>query len=237
MNKRTKAPVIGFILLLLSYANLSLAANSYSPDMLELNGTNGLYFEGQPAFDLNNVGTIELWVAADWNSDPGYDPVMLSNLGSGKPNYVLSILGDRSGLSLQTDSFLADLPFDFSDNLIHHIVLINLDTGMMVVVDGKPIGEFVAEIPKSNTTALWVGSAYNDTSTFKGAIGGLRFWDIPVKRKSLVEYALQDVLNSEVLHPDINALLAVSDFRNQTIIITDVTDDTVVDTNTEETAQ
>lgn len=239
---RVKKTLFGLCISFLVITNIA-QAQSYSPDMMELNGDGGLFFEGHSAFDLNRVGTVEFWVAADWETDPGYDPVMLSSLSKSQPNYVLSILGDRSGISFQSGNFLADLPFNFSDNLIHHVALLNFDTGIMVVIDGKPIGEIAIDLPPQPSTALWIGSAYNDTASFKGAIGGVRFWDIPVERKSLVNYALKDVLSSAETHPDIASLLAISDFSNSTINITDISDETIDDADvtedalTEETAQ
>ena len=202
---------------LLLLAAGSAYAEPYAPDIREFSRTDVLDFAGHSAFNLGRQSTLELWVAAGWQQDPGYDPVVIYNEGDNQLLYALSVLGDRSGLALQSGEQVDELPFAFSDGQLHHVVLVSLADGVVLMVDGQVIGQFELKLPDQPSTALHLGSAANAQAAFTGALGGLRIWRIAVQRESLVAYALADAFDAIHPHPDLEDLAAYSDLHNDTL--------------------
>ena len=63
------------------------AETTYRPDVANFEGGDGIALGADRAFDPVGTNTIEFWVAAGWSSDPGYDPVILSNTGANDTAY------------------------------------------------------------------------------------------------------------------------------------------------------
>jgi hypothetical protein len=199
-------------------------AQDYTPDVAEFDGESTLEFDPSPAFWLGDGGSIEFWVAADWESEPGYDPVILSNAGSQGASYLIAVLRDRSGLGLRAGDAERYVAFDFSDGQLHHVALSYLEGALAVLIDGQVRGQFALQIDDLPMTALWVATADGNTGAFRGAIAGLRFWRVPLSQADLVTYATQDITADNVEHPAFDYLAAFSDFRNDEIIISEAAD-------------
>ena len=195
------------------------AAGDYTPDVAEFDGQETLEFDPSPAFWLGQGGTLEFWLAADWQDDPGYDPVVISNAGSQGASYLVSVLRDRDGIGILAGEQECYVAFDFTDGQLHHLALSYLDGALAVQIDGVVRGRFDIELPDLPMTALWIGTADGSTAPFAGAVAGLRFWRRPISREDLVAYATQDVTADEVEHPAFEYLAAFSDFRNDEIVI------------------
>jgi concanavalin A-like lectin/glucanase superfamily protein len=195
-------------------------AAGYEPDILDFTETSDLDFSGDPAFSLAEQATLEIWVAAGWQNDPGYDPVLLYHADQDSILYTLAMLGDQSGLTLQAGDVVDELPFSFTDGLLHHVALINLGESVALMVDGQVVGRFNIRLPATVGTTFRLGSAPGPSMAFEGAIGGLRIWDIAVQRDSLINYALTDIFSTTDPHPDLDSLTAYSDLHNNTIDIT-----------------
>ena len=192
-------------------------AESYAPDIQEFSASNDLDFPAHSAFALNEQATLEMWVAAGWQSDPGYDPVLLYHADAESLLYVLAMLGDQTGLTLQVGETVDELPFSFSDGRLHHVALINLTDHVVLMIDGQIVGRFNLQIPPKSGDTFRLGSAPGLNTAFTGAIGGLRIWNVAVQRQSLITYALQDIFRSAEPHPDLDSLAAYSDLHNNTI--------------------
>ena len=195
----------------------SVHAASYEPDILEFTASSDLEFPSHAAFALAEQATVEMWVASGWQDDPDYDPVLLYHASDARHLYVLSMLGDRSGLSLQTGEVVDELPFSFSDGRLHHVALINLSSSVALMVDGQIVGRFNITFPTESGSTFRLGSAPGPSASFLGAIGGLRIWDIAVEQDVLITYALADIFSVTNPHPDIDSLTAYSDLHNNTI--------------------
>ncbi len=204
-------------LLLLSFvlACSAVSAADYEPDIREFGQADDLDFPTDPVFALGDPSTLEMWVAAGWQADPGYDPVLLYHADPEGLLYVLAMLGDRSGLTLQVGDTLDELPYDFADERLHHVVLVNLTDSVALMVDGQVVGAFDLQIPTRQGTTFRVGSAPGPASAFAGAIGGLRIWSIAVQRDTLIAFALRDVFKDD--HPDMDFLRAHSNLHSNTI--------------------
>ena len=98
------------------------------------------------------------------------------------------------------------------------------------MIDGQMIGRFAATIPATPNVGLWLASAPNQGSPFRGAFGGLRFWDIALEPETLVEHALLDPLDSQYPHPDLSALRAYSELPSDTIHLLPLQTTPVLDT-------
>ncbi len=205
-----------FVSICLFFSGWALA-NPYAPDIREFSENSTLEFAGHPAFSLGNQSTLELWVAADWTQDPGYDPVVVLHAHGEQLLYALSVLGDRSGLSLQSGEQVDELPVSLTDGRLHHVALVSLANGVVLMVDGSVIGQFNVQLPGTTGTTLRLGGASDSEAPFSGALGGLRVWRIAVQRESLVLYALAHVFDDDQPHPDLEELAAYSDLHNTTI--------------------
>ncbi|MEO0425258.1 MAG: LamG-like jellyroll fold domain-containing protein [Pseudomonadota bacterium] len=214
--------------------SLGAVAQGYTPDIAELDERTGLSFAGHPAFNLGEGGTLEFWVAPGWTDDPGYDPVVLSSETDDNFSFVIAMLGDRTGLTVQTADGYGEVAFNFDDGVMHHVAIVNLQGSMVVVVDGQPLDEMTFGLPDEVPRMLWVGSINGEGLPFVGAVGGFRIWDVAVELEELVVFALLDPLDPELPHPDLSALSAYSNLTNNMFEISDLLwDDDTEDSTTD----
>jgi hypothetical protein len=200
----------------------TVVANDYIPDVLELDGTNGLSFPPDSSLTLVGGSTIEFWLAPDWQSAPGYEPVVLSNTGEEGPLYLIAMLPDRQGLVFYSGDQRMVAPFDFTDSQMHFIAIVDLGDTINILVDNLLIAQGEMSFAGLPSSGLWVGSADGESFPFVGAVGGLRIWDVPLDPFDLVEFAMKDIEDQAVQHPDIESLVAISRFRSQTLFLTDL---------------
>jgi len=187
-------------------------AQDYTPDIAEFDGTNTMSFDPAPQLTLADGGTIEFWVMPDWTSDPGYDPVIICNAGPEGASYLIAMLRDRDGIAFVAGDKEDVATFDFTDGRLHHVAVSFFEDGLSVIVDGQIVGTSDIKALDLPSVGVWVGSIDGENNQFKGAIAGLRVWDIVVEQESLAEYALKDIFADE--HPDLPALSVMSDFAN-----------------------
>ncbi len=200
-------------------AGAAFGQEAYTPDVVELDGSNGYAFPPSPELTLQNGATIEFWVQCDWEKDPGYDPVILSNAGPKGALYSIAILGDRSGLSLQAGDNIGSISYDFKIPQMNYVAIADFSEGAAVLVNGSVVGTLNFGFADRPSVGFWIGTADGATAPFKGAIAGLRLWDVALDRSDLVKYSTEDVTRPDAQHPDINALIAKSDFQNITLNI------------------
>jgi len=215
-----KFAMLGLVLLITSI--ISVNAQTYTPDILELTGTNGIEVFADPRLQLGDGGTIEFWVEPDWRNVPDYDPVILSNAGLEGVSYLIAILRDRDGLAIVSGDDEEIISFDFSDNQMHHVAINNYTNNIIVFIDDEVVGNFDMTIKDRPSLGLWIGTADGQTAPFKGALGALRLWGIPVEQEMLREFSLKPAL-SDVTgdHPDIDYLMGMSDFDNEDFLLID----------------
>lgn len=209
-----------FALTILAMIAAPLSAQ-YTPDVLELDGTETLQFPADDRMVLTGGSTIEFWVQPDWTSDPGYDPVILANSGPEGPLYLVAMLRDRDGLGIMIGGQSAIAAFDFTDGKMHHIAIIDDGTSVAMLVDGTPVGiaELTSKALPSN--GFWIGSADGENGAFPGAIASLRIWDVAVSQANLRAFAGADIGDDVRVHPDLEYLVGVSDFTNQDFLLQD----------------
>lgn len=191
----------------------------YQPDIIELDGSNGLSLIPDPEFVLAEGGTIEFWVEPDWTEDPGYDPVIISSAGEEGASYMIALLRDRDGLGILAGEEEGFVAFDFSDGKLHHVAVNSYAEDIVVFIDGEPQGALdfgFADLPASG---VWVGSADGAMAPFVGAIGAMRVWGVPVEQEAIADYRFLDVFSeANEPHPDIDYLQAISDFENADVL-------------------
>jgi len=211
------------LLALLLLAAGAAAAQDYEPDVIELDGSNSLAFDSAPQLALADGGTLEFWVAPGWQSDPGYDPVIVSYAGPEGAAYLVAMLAQRDGLVIAAGESEDYFAFDFSDSNLHHVAISQLEDGLVVMVDGQTLGVsdlMFADLPAES---LWVGTINGQDDAFVGAIGAVRIWNAVIDAEELVAFALMDVFEND--HPDIDNLSAVSDFTTRQLLLVDGVDD------------
>lgn len=207
--------VICYVFAVFGLTPLTASAQSeHVPDVAEFDGRQSYGFPAHDSLTLAAGSTIEFWVAADWATDPGYDPVVLSNVGPQGPLYTVAILGDRAGISLQAGHFVGALPADFSDGDMHHVALADFSDAIAVMVDGAVVGVFETSLPELPSAGLWVGSADGINAPFRGAVAGLRIWAAALEREVIAAFAARDIEDPNNPHPDLEMLVASSDFRD-----------------------
>ncbi|MDZ7668751.1 MAG: LamG-like jellyroll fold domain-containing protein [Gammaproteobacteria bacterium] len=197
---------------------------AYDPDVIELDGSFALDYPPDPQLVLANGGTIEFWVAPDWQEDPGYDPVIIANAGPQGPAYLIAMLRDRDGLAFAAGEEEAVFLFDFTDEQLHHVAVSQLDDGIVVLIDGRFAGDSDIQALDLPSAGFWVGSIDGENNQFRGVLAGLRVWSEAIDRDTLVQYALQDVVAGD--HPRLPSLAAMSDFTNGELLVVEATADT-----------
>ena len=215
MQKLT-ALIIGLGALMVTVTDLN--AQTYTPDILELDGVNGLEFHPEDSYDIAGYGTVEFWVTPDWEIDPGYDPVILSNAGEEGPSYLVALLRGRDGIGLVTGEREEIVAFDFTDSNMHHVALNDYGDTLMVYIDHVLVGRFEPGFLQLASSGFWIGTADGEASPFTGAIAGLRFWGAPVEPDTLKKYARKDIFTGNG-HPDLDFLTAMSEFENRDIVV------------------
>ena len=204
----------------LALSGLTLLANAqgYSPDVYEFGGSGGLAFDPAPELSMGTGGTIEFWVGADWQTDPGYDPVILANAGEQGASYLIAMLRDRDGLAFVSGSQEEVVTFNFADGRFHHVALrIWPQEGIDVMVDGKFVGSADINVQDLPSAGLWLGTMDGSSSPYVGAIAALRIWRPVLPAEVLIEYSMQDVFAS--VHPNIDQLIAISDFSSGQLLV------------------
>ncbi|SIN68252.1 Concanavalin A-like lectin/glucanases superfamily protein [Parasphingorhabdus marina DSM 22363] len=211
MKKSISAAIIAFGL---ATSPTMVAAQDYTPDVIELTETGPFAFEPAAQLDLSGGGAVEFWIATGWMQDPGYDPPVLINIGGEGISYLISVMRERDGLVFANaddeDVFLVDL----SDGNLHHVAINVMDDGIEVYVDGVVIGTSDLRPLSLPSSGLYVGGlGLEDAGKFTGAIGQLRFWKEPLREQDIVAFRMRDVLDPDAGdHPDAEHLSAMSDF-------------------------
>ena len=62
-----------------------------------------------------------------------------------------------------------------------------------------------------------IGSIDGTNNQFRGAIAGLRFWNVVVTQEELVEFALTDIFKGD--HPNLDNLSAMSNFNSGELLL------------------
>lgn len=207
----------------LAISSTPVTAQDYSPDIIELGETGPFAFEAAPQLDLSDGGAVEFWVAPSWSADPGFDPPVLLNIGPKGISYLISVMRERDGLVFANDTdedvFLADL----TDGNLHHVAINVMDDGLEVYVDGLVVGTSDLKPSALPSSGLYVGGlGVENTGSFKGAIGQLRFWKEPLYEEDIIAYRMRDVLDAqEGDHPDAANLAAMSDLATGQMLLVD----------------
>ncbi|MEO0690546.1 MAG: LamG domain-containing protein [Pseudomonadota bacterium] len=207
----------------LAMAPLSVAAQDYSPDIIEIAENGPIAFDPSPKLDLAEGGALEFWIAANWEGDPGYDPPVVINIGPEGILYQVSVLRERDGIVFANandeDVFIADL----SDGNLHHVALNFMEDGIETYVDGALVGTSELSPLSLPSAGLFVGGIEPDNSaTLQGAVAQLRFWSQPLSEEEIVEFRLRDVLDPVAGdHPAAEFLAAQSDFAEGELLIVD----------------
>ena len=124
-----------FLLLCLFLKLTATWADDYFPDVLELDGTNGLSFPADFSLSLGGGATLEFWVAPEWEKEPDYEPVILSNTGEQGPSYLVAIRPDKKGVVVHAGEQRMEAGFDFTDGRMHFVAIVDLGDTVYILVD------------------------------------------------------------------------------------------------------
>ncbi len=208
------------LLITTTFAALPALAE-YVPDTVEFPASEPLVFASTPVLDLPTGGAIEFWVVSDWTENPGYHPVVLANVGAGQPSYQVSITAGQDALIVQAGKNYGQFPFDFSDQRTHHVALLIFDTEIIAMIDGKLTGAVAMSIAPGPTDQFYVGSGADGSAPFVGAVSALRIWDVPLEPEEIAAYALSSVTDTAEPHPNIDNLVAISNFHEGELSISE----------------
>lgn len=208
-------------MLLLSLGVVAQGSGSFVPDMLELDGSAGVAFSTHPILDLSAQGTLEFWVAADWQETPADSPTVLSNLGADGTAYTVTIAPDRRSIALQTADRIVNAAYDFSDGALHHVAFINFGEEIVLAINGRLIASFEMALEALPTEVLWIGANAGGRTPFEGVIAGVRIWRSALMPDVIADYALRPLVTDADTHPEINALVGRSAFKDGDFVITE----------------
>lgn len=201
------------------------AEAQYIPDIVELDGQTTLEFPADERMILVGGSTIEFWVQPDWTEDPGYDPVVVSNTGAQGPSWLVAMLRDRDGIGVMVGEESDIAPFDFTDGEMHHVAVVDYGEIVQVLVDNVAVADLDLTFRDLPSSGFWIGSADGANGAFKGAIAGLRIWDIAVSPDDISRFAMVDIFDeATAVHPDLEWLVGVSDFANNDFVLQEYQD-------------
>jgi hypothetical protein len=153
-------------------------AQQLDPDEVAIfDGESRLNYQGDQAFELSAPATVEFWVSAGWLETLDYDPCVLSSVGEAGINFAAHITGDRSAIGLYAGQRFASLPFDFTDEAIHHVAFFSLSSNLTEVqIDGVRRGLLAVGFQRSPSVSFHLGSLDGEQSPFVGALARVRLW-------------------------------------------------------------
>ncbi|MEL7199607.1 MAG: LamG-like jellyroll fold domain-containing protein [Pseudomonadota bacterium] len=210
-----KTVLSGIIFAILAAIAAPLSAQ-YQPDVLELDGATTLVFPAHETLDLSGGATIEFWVQPDWESAPGFDPVILSYAGEQGASYLVAMLRDRDGIGIMSGDTFMVAPFDFTDGEMHFVAIIDYGDRTEVLVNNTLVAVLDMTIQSLPADGLFIGTADGTNDPFLGGIAAVRLWGIPLSQDVLLQHAMRDLLDEErAQHPDLRFLIAHSAFGTE----------------------
>jgi hypothetical protein len=209
--------VLALLACSLSLGGVVATAQAYQPDSMVFDGELSLDFPPSPRLVLADGGTLEFWVAPNWEADPGYDPVIIASAGPEGPAYLVAMLRERDGIVFAAGDEEAVFLFDFTDGQLHHVAISQYADGIEVYVDGRQVGNEPIMALDLPVNGVWLGSIDGENNAFRGVLAGLRLWQQVVPRETLVAFALRDIFDDD--HPQLDALAAMSDFSEPALLL------------------
>lgn len=201
---------------------LAQSSAQAGPDFAEFSGAGGLVFAADARLNPGRTAAVEFWVEPEWTGDLGYEPVILSNTGPQGALYYVAVLSARDGLSVVAGENEAIVAFDFTDGVAHHVAINSYEDGLVVFIDGEPRGVFDFAFAELPSYGLFVGTSDGTNGAFVGAVGQLRIWDAALEEDEIRRFATRPLVSPESGdHPNVEALLAVSDFANRDLLLVD----------------
>ncbi|MGQ0698929.1 MAG: hypothetical protein ACT4PZ_11890 [Panacagrimonas sp.] len=156
-----------------------MAQDLDADEIAVFDGESRLDYPGSPALDLSSPATVEFWVAPAWNEAPAYDPCVLASVGEAGLIFSVHITADRKRIGVFDGRSFVTLPFDFTDGLMHRVVLMAVAPEVTEVeIDGDTIGLLALGLGDGSPSAAFhIGSLDGEQAPFVGALARLRVWD------------------------------------------------------------
>jgi len=184
------------------------------PPLAHFDGSDSVVFPADLSMQLDGYGTIEFWVAANWDR-LDYDPAVLSYFGDQGPSYAIVMTGQRDAIGLLAGSDWGGVKFDFSDGKLHHVAFLLFGEETDVYIDGAFVRTLAISSADVPVHSFAIGSINGTDAGFPGALAGLRIWDSPLNLEDLEAYQLVDLGSAQGRrHPDLDALVGVGRFKN-----------------------
>ena len=163
------------LVLLVSAAPWFASAEDIAADELAVfDGETRLDYAGHPAFQFSTPATVEFWIAPSWLETAEFDPCVVSSLSENSVNFAICIGADRNSIGLYAGEKYASLPFDLSDDNLHHVAVISMTPEFTeVVVDGESQGLLELGFLNQGSSSFHLGSLDGEQSPFMGLIGRL----------------------------------------------------------------
>ena len=216
----TLKSVVGYVFVTVAFASPGLAQQAPPVDPLVLDGATVLSIPGSPRLDFDE-GTIEFWVSALWDEDPGYFPCIVSSrawVGEGDAaaaaatRFSVHITAARDELGLFNGVAWGAVPFDFSDEAYHHVALVTQGGRTEVLIDGESRGVMELGYGSAKGLPLRIGTSDGAAEPFIGALWSLRLWKRPLDPETVA--ALSGVQGApDPDDPASAALVAFSQFE------------------------
>lgn len=214
-------------LALLGWSGVVLAQSAaYSPDIASFDGTQSMAIEPDNIYRVDEEATIEFWVAPGWSDIPDYDPVVFSNLGENSANYIIAVLRERDGIGVLSGDTETVAPFDFTDDRLHHVAIVQSEGALNIVIDGAVRGVSETALQSLDVNALWIGTANGEAAPFLGDVAQLRIWGVAVSLDMLEQFKLANPLSEGAPpHPDLDSLVAFSVFPEAGLLVRSFNDE------------
>ncbi len=147
--------------------------------LLELRGTRGqgVNVLADERLMTGTQGTIDFWVATQWDSAKVAQdqPLMVVKLGSTSKNaWGIFISPGKDTIGLWNGEGQEEWPFNFADGALHHVALATNERGTELFIDGRTKG--VRPVSYGNPGEGVVLPMTIGPAPFVGRIGGVRIW-------------------------------------------------------------
>jgi len=212
---------IGLAAVLLASPARALEQSETPVVPLVLDGATTLRLDPDPSWEFES-GTLEFWVMALWDEDPGYFPCVVASRSSaeaedpdapaGPTRFSVHIAPGRDEIGFFNGSAWGSVPFDFSDERYHHVALVTAGGETEVIIDGDSRGKIGLGYGPGSGLPLSVGTSDGASEPFIGALWSLRLWRAPLELAAIRTLSNLEGPPGES-DPSGGSLVAYSSFR------------------------
>jgi len=133
-------------------------------------------------FDFTDgTGTVEVWIRADWDGSPGYNPCIIANRDGGPVRWSMHMSLNKAATGVWNGASYAPQPISGADGTWRHLVVVYTETGIEVYWDGELAGTSSQTLTGPiGPTQFGSSSNFDTTEGWIGALDEIAFYSEPL---------------------------------------------------------